>query len=192
MYDVELYHHGIKGQKWGVRRFQNYDGTLTAKGKARELKTAGQYKRALNRIDQGIAEEGHYYRRADAKSDRLLKKQFKLMDEQMDAMEAGNWKKASRLTNKVDKVTKKTDKALDEAIQHKKNIEKGRELSERFINEAKSKGYTVTSRKVDRLSNPGETYTASVLAGWLGTLAVAKTSEGKYYKVKKNPTYTEE
>lgn len=28
-------HHGIKGQKWGVRRFQNEDGTLTAEGKAR-------------------------------------------------------------------------------------------------------------------------------------------------------------
>ena len=25
----ELYHYGVKGQKWGVRRFQNEDGTLT-------------------------------------------------------------------------------------------------------------------------------------------------------------------
>lgn len=32
----ELYHHGIKGQKWGVRRFQNEDGTRTAAGKKRE------------------------------------------------------------------------------------------------------------------------------------------------------------
>ena len=31
----ELYHHGIKGQKWGVRRYQNLDGTLTAEGIAR-------------------------------------------------------------------------------------------------------------------------------------------------------------
>ena len=29
----ELYHHGIKGQKWGVRRFQNSDGSLTSAGK---------------------------------------------------------------------------------------------------------------------------------------------------------------
>lgn len=28
-------HHGIKGQKWGVRRFQNTDGSLTADGKKR-------------------------------------------------------------------------------------------------------------------------------------------------------------
>ena len=31
----ELYHFGIKGQKWGVRRFQNADGTRTAAGKKR-------------------------------------------------------------------------------------------------------------------------------------------------------------
>lgn len=30
-----IYHHGIKGQKWGVRRFQNKDGSLTNAGKKR-------------------------------------------------------------------------------------------------------------------------------------------------------------
>ena len=35
MYSTYLYHHGIKGQKWGVRRYQNLDGSLTNAGKKR-------------------------------------------------------------------------------------------------------------------------------------------------------------
>lgn len=34
----ELYHYGIEGQKWGIRRFQNEDGSLTAQGRLRYSK----------------------------------------------------------------------------------------------------------------------------------------------------------
>lgn len=30
-----LSHHGVKGQKWGIRRYQNKDGSLTPEGRAR-------------------------------------------------------------------------------------------------------------------------------------------------------------
>ncbi len=33
--DSDLVHHGIKGQRWGVRRYQNKDGSLTPLGKRR-------------------------------------------------------------------------------------------------------------------------------------------------------------
>ena len=35
VYDGEIYHHGVKGMKWGVRRYMNEDGTLTDAGKKR-------------------------------------------------------------------------------------------------------------------------------------------------------------
>ena len=51
MYTNEIYHHGIKGQKWGVRRFQRKDGTRTAAGKKRqrELQSDNSDKKKINK-----------------------------------------------------------------------------------------------------------------------------------------------
>ena len=65
----DLRHHGIKGMKWGVRRYQNKDGSLTPAGKKRydesgekKEKTVEDYKESLKKTQsadkalQGIKE----------------------------------------------------------------------------------------------------------------------------------------
>ena len=51
-YGQELYHHGILGQKWGIRRFQNQDGTYTEEGKLRRREDSDK---SINRKKIGKA-----------------------------------------------------------------------------------------------------------------------------------------
>lgn len=51
---TELYHHGIKGQRWGVRRFQNKDGSYTAAGKKRYQATNGDITKKYDIKKDGI------------------------------------------------------------------------------------------------------------------------------------------
>ena len=59
----ELYHHGILGQKWGVRRYQNDDGSWTAAGKERYGN--GQNDRNHKRSEQSYKSNSE---RGDSKS----------------------------------------------------------------------------------------------------------------------------
>lgn len=64
-YEQELYHHGVKGMKWGVRRYQNSDGSLTALGR----KHLG--------IDGGSSIQNKYLNKDGSLNERGLKKAIK-------------------------------------------------------------------------------------------------------------------
>lgn len=59
-YEDYLMHYGVKGMKWGVRKYQNADGTLTAKGKKRLAKNEAYrdklVRKAQNNVDRKKSE----------------------------------------------------------------------------------------------------------------------------------------
>lgn len=50
--DSDLQHHGILGQKWGVRRYQNKDGSLTAAGRSRYHEKVKEYKNEYDKASR--------------------------------------------------------------------------------------------------------------------------------------------
>lgn len=58
-----LMHHGVKGMKWGVRRFQNKDGTLTAAGKKKYNRDSDKFAKSSARLIKRSVEAEEAYKK---------------------------------------------------------------------------------------------------------------------------------
>lgn len=98
VFDDELYHHGILGQRWGHRRFQNEDGSWTPEGrerygegdartKAKATYETQKYKanlksKAQKEKDRRAAKEERNRIKEQAKTNKLIKKEQAKLDQQ--------------------------------------------------------------------------------------------------------------
>lgn len=147
--ESELYHHGIIGQRWGVRRYQNKDGSLTSAGrknlfermknkkKMKKLRKAKRRKEAeRNSLEKVI-------RTGDAKA--IKKIQHKLTDEEYARALA-----RVQLNNRLNDFT---------AGKAKSNAEKGKAFAQNII--------TATSTAASIANNAASVHAALVKMGIL-------------------------
>lgn len=132
-YPTELYHYGILGMRWGVRRYQNKDGTLTAAGKKKYAKLQAQSdeieakKRALaggsepNKpaaptVSEGYA-KAHSGKSAKLMDDAELKEvNARLMQEKMYYETLNHVSKLTYKPTAMEKLANVGKKALSDAL----------------------------------------------------------------------------
>ena len=106
VFDDELYHHGILGQRWGHRRFQNEDGSWTPEGRER-------YSEGDERSKAKISYNTQKYK-ADLKSKARQDKDVRAAKEERNRIkqQAKTDKLARREQNKLDRKQARLDKKL--------------------------------------------------------------------------------
>lgn len=110
----ELYHHGIQGQKWGVRRYQNPDGTLTNEGKER-YGQLGEYANRSKGVEGAVRKllTGDFFlgqqRHREAREKRLLNKVNRRKESEKDTSNIEKKLEAQRQKNvDIDKYNSST------------------------------------------------------------------------------------
>ena len=176
----ELAHFGTKGMKWGERRYQNQDGSLTALGRERYgvggERSARGTKHDLNKLDReqtnAKARYDYYDRKSKiriAKANKKLKKAESKGDEEAIA-------KAKERLNKAE-----NSKVTKSAAEYKALYDRSKAMTDRIIKESLAKGYSIHSKDVLRSVNRGHSVAASALGTVGGVVLSVTTGVGAIY-----------
>lgn len=141
----ELYHHGILGQKWGVRRYQNIDGSYTSAGKKRREYQSTNLRSAIAKSK-------------NAKVDKKFKEWKENDEKKADAINKGINANDKRLAYELDNKNRELKREYKQANrEYKKALNSNTTYRQGSVREAvgkdASKKYLSEAKKIEKLLN---------------------------------------
>ena len=149
--EEELAHHGIKGQKWGVRRYQNYDGSLTDLGARRFAPNRSKYDKA----DRAVMEAKQAHQYANKYVEKMNKKAEK---RQQQSDEKGTYK----AQNKAERAKMEAENAKKLASAYTKAIDRKAEKRIEQYGTTAQKNYMKAKKSEERATKMANAYVNSM------------------------------
>ncbi|GHU55279.1 hypothetical protein FACS1894132_11160 [Clostridia bacterium] len=160
--DNHLQHHGILGMKWGIRRFQNKDGSLTSAGKRRKNASSMSDEELTSQVKR-LSLESTY--------NKLSKTGPSKMEKTKKAIDA-----TSNLVNQAKSLNHQTSKSYSQKLDLSNMT--NQQLRDRINRTNLERQYNDLFGSETRTVSKGQRYASNILAASGATLAVGSSALG--------------